>query len=198
MMKSKQKTLMLLGVALASVLVSALGYWGLFFAIKNKTVATTPLLEKIDELSGREARIAVSTNVLRAQSKNIEKLSAYFFKESEVVEFTKKVEMLGPESGAIVSLESLEGGVTEKTVPYLNFRLTATGEFKSIYRLLLLLESFPGKIELKNVRVFYQDTTPDFVVSGSATQGDSASVPVRTPRGSWRFESTMVAHNFIN
>lgn len=186
-MKANKKTLALLGTATILALVGGGVYAFLFFAIKNKTEATSVISEKIDELSGRESRIASSVLVLRKEDANIKKIKEYFFKENEVVAFTKKIEALGTQSGTKLTLQSLEQGYTEKTVPFLNFRIVATGKFADIQRLLVLLENFPGKLEWKTVRLSLDSpqTTemPTIVVAGAPQ---------------WRVDAFLVALNFTN
>lgn len=186
-MKANKKTVILLGVASIFTLVASTAYVLLFLAVKNKTEATASLSEKIEELSGKESRLASSVAVLRRESANIEKLSSFFFKESEVVFFTKKIEALGEQSGTILTIESLDKGFTEKTVPFLNFRIKATGEFTNIERLLILLESFPGKLEWKTLRL----TRDDLPAEGNPVK-PTTTAPL------WKVEAFLTALNFVN
>lgn len=192
-MKANKKTLILLGIATAFTLAVSGVYSFLFYVMKSKTVATATISEKLDELSGRESRIASSISILRHEEGNIAKLSAYFFKESEVVAFTKKIEALGAQSGTTLTIESLDQGYTEKTVPFLNFRVKAIGKFEDVERLLILLENFPGKFEWKTVRLV-RDTTPT-EVDGTGTTKITKSVS-STPL--WRVDAFLVALNFTN
>lgn len=192
-MKANKKTLILLGTAIVFALAGIGAYAFLFFAIKNKTEAASVISEKIDELSGRESRIASSVLVLRKEDANIKKITEYFFKENEVVAFTKKIEALGPQSGTKLILQSLEQGYTEKTVPFLNFRIVATGKFADVQRLLVLLENFPGKFEWKTVRL----TLDSSQVSEAPIAGKTpAKVVATAPQ--WRVDAFLVARNFAN
>lgn len=187
MMKANKKILILLGTAITFTLAGSGAYSLLFFVTKNKTGATSALSEKIDELSGRESRIASSVSVLRKENANIEKISEYFFKENEVVAFTRKVEALGAQSNTALKIDSLDLGYTEKTVPFLNFRIIATGKFSDIQRLLILIENFPGKLEWKTVRL-----ASDADVVGD----DTAKIVAKEPQ--WRLDAFLVALNFTN
>lgn len=189
-MKADKKTLILLGTATALTLAASGAYAFLFFSMKSKTEATSTLSEKIQELSGKESRLTSSVLALRRESASIEKLSAYFFKESEIVNFPKKIEALGAQSGTMLTIESLDEGFTEKTAPFLNFRLRATGKFSDIMRLLVLLENFPGKFEWKTVSLLH-DAPP----AGQTGPSTSRSVE---PAADWRVEAFLVAHNLIN
>lgn len=182
------KTTILLGTALALMAVAGGAYAFFFVVMKGKTQATAELSAKLEELSGKQSRVASALAVLKNEAPQIEKLSAYFIRESEIVAFTKKIEALGPQSGTALTLESLEPGLTEKTVPYLNFRIKATGNFAAVIRLLTLLENFPGKFEWKTVRLVRADTSGQ-QVSATTTRG------INTPE--WSVEVFLTALNFI-
>lgn len=182
------KTTILLGIALTLTVVSGGAYAFFFVVMKGKTQATAELSAKMEELSGKQSRVASALSVLKNEAPQIEKLSAYFIRESEIVAFTKKIEVLGPQSGTALSLESLEPGLTEKTVPYLNFRIKATGNFAAVMRLLTLLENFPGKFEWKTVRLVRRDASGQQVLA-TTTRG------VNTPE--WSVEVFLTALNFI-
>lgn len=189
-MKTNKKTLILLEIAITLALVGLCSYAFLFLATKYKTEATSVIAEKIEELSGRESRIASSVSLLRRENANIKKITEYFFKENEVVAFTKKIESLGPQSGTKLTIQSLDPGYTEKTVPFLNFRIIATGEFSNIQRLLVLIENFPGKFELKTIRI-----ARDSSVTTGVTPSES-KISVNKPK--WRVDAFLVALNFTN
>lgn len=192
-MKANKKTLTLLGTAIVFALAGGGAYAFLYFATKSKTEATSVISEKIEELSGREARIASSVAVLRKEEANIRKITEYFFKENEVVSFTKKIEALGPHSGTKLTIQSLEQGYTEKTVPFLNFRIVATGKFADIQRLLVLLENFPGKFEWKTMRLSRETSQNiEAPIAGKIPTRVIASAP------QWRIDASLVARNFAN
>src|SRR3989344_5974623 len=187
-MKANKKTLALLGTAIALTLAGAGSYAFLFFATKSRTEATSVISEKIEELLGRESRIASSVSVFRKEDTNIKKITEYFFRENEVVAFTKKIELLGPQSGTKLTIESLEQGYTGKTVPFLNFRIVAIGKFADIQRLLILIENFPGKFEWKTARISRDSvsSTEEQIAGGKA----SARVVVKDPQ--WRVDAFLV------
>jgi len=192
-MKSNKKTLLLLATATAFTLAVGSTYAFLFLVTKKITAETALLAEKIDELSGRESRTASSVSILRREDKNIQKISSYFFNESEVVSFAKKLEALGAQSGTKLTIEALDQGYTEKTVPFLNFRIKATGKFVDIERLLELLENFPGKLEWKTVRIVREEI-PTYATQGNST----AKKIVTTNEPEWKAEVFLVALNFTN
>lgn len=192
-MKANKKTLVPLAIATLLTLSAGGLYSFLFYVMKDKTEATLAISEKIDELSGKESRVVASVSTLRRENANIEKISEYFFKENEVVAFTKKIEALGPQSNTIVTIESLEQGYTDKKIPFLNFRIRSSGSFSDVARLLVLIENFPGKLEWKTVRIS-RDSVPTTQMSGDSkeTKPQVVTVPL------WRMEAFLVALNFIN
>jgi len=199
-MNSNKKTLILFWTALTFALAMSGGYAWLFFSIKDKTIATTPISEKIEDITGREARIASSVSLLRREDANIEKLSAFFFsfKESEIVKFTRNIESLSEQSGALVTLDALEQGPGEKAAPYLNFRITAVGTFPQVYRLVLLLENFPGKIEWKTVNLTMEGTKAREAVIDPKTGEEIIPVTTVSDAPQWRLGALLTARNFIN
>lgn len=160
-MKSFSKTtiLLLLGLALTAVFGGAYAF--LFMAMKDKTAATAELSAKNETLAGKESRVSSALSAVKEDSVNIEKLSAFFIKESEIVSFTKKIELLGPQSGTEISLEALDPGVGVGDVPILNFRIVATGEFQNVMRLMGLLENFPAKFEWRSVELSRNEVATD-------------------------------------
>ena len=177
-MKANKNTIKLLGIALVFMLVATGLYVTLFFAIKSKSAATVPLLEKVDELAGRESRITASLAALRKESENIDKIAAVFFKENGIIDFTKKIEALGEQSGTKLTLESLEQSGAGSDSPSLSFRIQATGKFANIERLLILLENFPGKLNWKTVSLSHS--------------GDTAATSL------WNMSLSLQALNMIN
>lgn len=188
-MKSFSKTIALLLLAIVFTVASVGAYTFFFIVMKNKTKATAELLLKTEELSGKGSRVASAVSTLNNERENIDKLSSYFIKESEIALFVKKIEDLGPQSGATISLESLDPGLTEKTVPFLSFRIKATGKFADVERLLVLLENMPGKFEWKTVRLV-RDTS-------SNQQVDTSTQKVATRTALWNLEVFLLARNFV-
>lgn len=182
-MKSN-KIIILFGAALILMIIAVALSSTLFFSMKKKTEESIKFSEKINELSGKESHTASAASALRRESINIEKISDFYFKESEISAFIKKVEALGPQSGTTLVIESLEKGFTEKTVPLLDFRIKARGTFLETSRLLLLLENFPGELEWKNLRVVMEDS--------EAGEVSRSGVPV------WRVEAFLTIINFVN
>lgn len=187
-MKSLNKTTTSFGIALALTIIAGGAYAFLFIAMKNKTEATAALSASSAELSWKESRALSAEMILKNKSTDIEKLSSYFIRESEIVAFTKSIEALGPKSGTTLTIESLDPGVTEKTVPFLNFRVKATGKFADVVRLLMFFENFPGKLEWKTVRLVRDDAV-----------SQQAGVPVSKSGGApdWSVEVFLTALNFV-
>lgn len=181
-MKSFSKTTLLLVSAVVLTAVLGGAYTFFFIAMKNKTEATAALSEQNETLAGKESRITSALAAVKGDSANIDKLGSYFIKESEVVAFTKKLELLGVDSSTILSLEALDPGVGANGAPVLNFRLTATGEFKDVIRLMEFLENFPAKFEWKNVNL---------------SRNDGAVDPKLPKAVQWKISASLSALNFV-
>lgn len=189
-MKIQSKTTILFASAIVFAIAMACIYGFFFVSMKKKTDDTATILARSAELSGKESYTLLTLSTLKTESTNIEKLSSYFVKEDEVVVFAKTIEALGKQSDTILTIESLDQGLTEKSVPLLNFRIKANGQFLNIMRLLVLIENFPGKFEMKTIRfVRIDDINPQTSVFVSKTKIDR--VPV------WSVEMSLTALNFI-
>lgn len=176
--------------ALGFTAVVAGGYTFFFSAMKEKTDSSAELTAKFEELSGKEEKLSASVSMLSLESTQIEKLKSYFIKQSEIVPFTKKIEALGGQSGAVISLESLEPGVSDTNTPTLSFHVKATGKFKEVMQAMTLLENFPAKFEWKTVRLVHEE--------GSPAQLNKKGLPQASLVSSrWVLDMTVVALNFV-
>jgi hypothetical protein len=186
-MKTPNKTKVLLGIAIVCTLVAGGLYTFFFISMKNKTDEAVALSAELSELSGAQLRYASAGAVLKGEQENINKLTAYFIKESEIVAFTKKIEALGQNAGVTLSIESLDPGVTPAGAPLLSFNIIAEGKFENTQRLLSLLQNLPGKFEWRTVRFAREGTiAPDGI--STLSSGGAAK---------WKVEAGLVALNFV-
>ena len=190
-MKSSQKTLVLLIITFILAIFVGSVYTFLFVAMKRKTEETADFLMRKDELSGKESRSASALASMKGESENISKLSTYFIKESEIVLFTKKIESLGPASGTTLSLETLEPGMLEGSIPILNLRIKADGKFKNIMQLVALLENYPAKLEWKSINFVRDDKDSVPVTTKSTNKVALPGEPL------WTIEMSLNVFNFI-
>lgn len=189
-MKSLNKTTIFLGISLALALMVGGVYAFFFVAIKNKNRSIVEFLSKNEELAGRESRLRFSKSSLKIEQSNIDKLSSYFVKESDIVSFAKKIEALSAESGTTLSLELLEPGVVEGSIPVLNFRVKAKGGFSEVMKLMALLENYPVNFEWKSVNLIRDDSSAVPTVAQN----------VKTPRSvapQWIITVSLSAFNFL-
>ena len=190
-MKKLTKTQTLLISAL-TFMIAASGWYSFFFvAMKKKTDSAGEFFVKIEELSGKNAKLSASVGVLKEEAERVEKLKSYFIKESGIVAFTKSIEGLGVLSGVTLSLESLEPGLGDANTPVLNFRIKATGKFEEVMHAITLLENLPAKFEWKSVRLLRENDGVIPVVGK-----DALHVTVKEPR--WQLYVTVVAINFVH
>ncbi len=164
------------------MVVTASGYAFFFIAMKKKTDGAGELFAKIEELSGKNAKLSASVGALREEAERVEKLKSSFIKESGIVTFAKSLEALGVQSEATLTIESLEPGLGDANTPVLNFRIKAAGRFGEVMRVVALLENLPAKLEWKTVRILREN---------DALQGS-----VREPK--WLLDVAVVATNFVN
>lgn len=189
-MKSLNKTTIFLGISLALAIIIGGAYAFFFVAVKNKNKSIAEFLSKNEELAGRESRLRFSKSSLKIEQSNIDKLTSYFIKEKDIVSFAKKIEALGAESGTTLSLELLEPGVAEGSIPVLNFRVKAKGEFTEVMKLTALLENYPVKFEWKSVRLVRDDSSTVPTVAQNAKTS-------RAVAPQWIVTISLSAFNFL-
>lgn len=185
-MKSTNRTKIIFSFAIVCA-IGAGGIYAFFYtSMKNKTEATVGLSAQLNELSGQQARYLAAASALSDEKHNIEKLSAYFIRENDVVSFAKKIETLGPRSGTVVSIEALDPGVISGT-SFLAFKISAEGKFENLEKLLVLLQNFPGKFEWKTVRLLKIAVATSDTVNGTT----------KVIAAKWKLEASLTALNFI-
>lgn len=189
-MKPFNKTKVLLGISVILIMVTGGAYGFFFVAIRDKNKSIAEFLSRNEELMGRESRLRLAENGVKVEQLNIEKLSSYFIKESEVVSFAKKIEALGVESGTTLSLELLEPGVVEGGYPFLNLRVKARGGFKEVMKLTALLENYPVRFEWKSVSLVHDD-------SGGGTTITQNAKTSRNISPQWVITISLSASNFL-
>ena len=193
-MKTTNKTIILLLVALVIAAFSGMAYAFFFFAMKDKSEETAQLSVASEALSNKESRLSASLSMIKGDNENVGKLSGYFIKESEIVAFTQKMELLGGQSGTTLTLESLDPALDVKKEPVLNFRLKATGKFKDVVRLMVLLENFPAKFEWDTVQLM-RDDTPLVVPALTTGKEGIKKIVATSPR--WSLSISLKALNFV-
>jgi hypothetical protein len=193
-MKTINKTIILFASAVVVAASSGTAYAFFFFAMKDKAEETAQLSLTSEALSNNESRLSTSLSAIKGENENVDKLSGYFIKESEIVAFTQKMELLGVQSGTALTLESLEPTLDVKKEPVLNFRLKATGSFKDVMRLIVLLENFPAKFEWDTVQVGRDD---GLLEGGSPTTGKPGAKKGAPTSPLWSLSISLRALNFI-
>ncbi len=190
-MKKLTKTQILLIGSLTFLVAVTSGYSFFFIAMKEKTDSTGELFAKMEELSGRNSKLAAAVDVLKNEARRVEKLKSYFIKESEIVVFAKNIEMLGIQAGVTLSLASLDPGIGDTNTPVINFSIKATGKFEEVMHVITLLENSSTTLEWKSIRLLRENDGAIPVVGKDAPQATN-----KEPR--WLLEATVVAVNFIH
>lgn len=187
-MSKLNKTTTFLVFSTTCALVAGGVYLFFFISIKDKTQEAITLATQAKEFSDRGVRYAALASSLKTSAEATDKLSGYFIKESEIVTFTKKIEALGPKAGVKLSIQSLEPGLAQKDVAFLNFRIVAEGKFENIEKLLFFLQNFPGKFEWNNLRLTRE---------GDIESGPGSKAPKVALAPQWKAEATLMAFNFV-
>jgi hypothetical protein len=103
------------------------------------------------------------------------RLSNFFIPADKVVTFIESLEALGPQSGSKLTLSAIDADNLESAVPgtqgKVHARLSSTGSWSSVMRLLSLAEVLPYKITIGNVSL-------------QSAGGDVSSLSVGAAKGS--------------
>lgn len=169
----------------------ASGVYSFFFAAtKSKAENATVLAVRAGEVESKRAKLGLTLATLKDQADNIQKLDELFIKQKEIVNFAKKIESLGVNSGTKISIERLTPAPTKDGVPTLSFNVKVQGKFADVMRTLELLENFPAKIEWGSVSIKRESEGSIAVVraKGGVLQ---ATEPV------WKMDVAGVALNFV-
>lgn len=191
-MKSLTKTAVFFIIALLLTVVAAGTYSYFFLKMKDRVEKTIEFNAKEDVLEGREQRINTAVSAMKNDAPRIEKLSQYFIRETEIVDFTEKIEALGKESGVEFSMQSLDRVDVPSGASVLNLRVKATGDFQNVVKFMALLENFTAKFDWKNVKLVRNDgAAPEFDENGKLKKIQTNTTPT------WSADITLVAFNFI-
>lgn len=192
---SLNKTAKLFIASMLMILAFAGTYIFFFISMRDKVTQAAELSLKAEDLSGKDARIDATLDILETEALTMEKISKNFIKESEIVDFAKTVETLGPLSKTKLTIESLEPGVGDRSIPVLNFRVKAQGEFKNIIALIALLENFPARLDWNSVRIAHIETPVVTVEADPKTKTPAKALPPGPPL--WSTEISLTALNFV-
>lgn len=140
----------LLGVVLAL-------YVYLFMRMEEKTIAASDASLKATLLENRQGGLSQNLALLKKHAVDIETIDSLFVKEREVVLFTERVEAVGREIGAPVTLVSLNSGVRPGGVKTLAFQVKTEGDFSQIMRVLKRFENFPARLDVDGARMYRND-----------------------------------------
>ena len=191
---SFNKTAKLFTASFITIAVLAGVYTYFFISMRNNVDKSVLGAAKIEDLAGKDERIDATLAILAKEALVMQKVSASFIKQSEIVNFTRTLESLGPQSHTELSIESLEPGVGDRGIPVLNFRIKAQGKFKDVVALIALLENFPARLDWNSarlVRIGTPATVPVLDSKGIAVQKAPSSIPL------WSVEVSLTALNFI-
>jgi len=134
-------------ITAGSVMLATLfAYGALFFFIQEKMSETADLVLKKEDEGMRMVHIRALEKSLKETASEREKISSYFVRKNEAVQFIERIEELGRRSNLSLSLQNVSVADKEKV-----FRLNANaeGRFEDMMYFLELLPNLPYKISLE-------------------------------------------------
>lgn len=133
----------------------------MFLEVEKIKIETDNLNQKIIE----EKKASDSFNSLVRTVENIkensEKISKFFIKKEEVVNFLDKIESLASDTNTQISIQS----VTEKKIPeggsLISVGISAQGTYSNVNYLIRMLEELPYQTEIQSVNLSKQTIVDD-------------------------------------
>lgn len=139
-------------IATAGVLFAAtLSIYGMLYHLMGeKTSEAADLILRRESAGAEDERIRELAKSLAETEVERQKVSSYFVRGSEAVEFIKRIEVLGRQSSLSLALQSVSVADMDKV-----FRLEAktAGRFEDTMYFLALLESLPYKVSLTGASI---------------------------------------------
>lgn len=144
-------TKILIGVSVLALAVLGANYM-LFSEIRQKNERTSGFSVDIELELKKEQRLRAMKQLVRDTEEKRAQLNQYFIDgESAIVDFLERIESLGDEVGAPVTIDSVSPQETEDDVAYEHLRITLStqGAWRDVFHLFSLIESLPYSIEVE-------------------------------------------------
>lgn len=147
--------LLILALSVTILVGAVYGYMHYVVKISIARAATARDIVALEKANkGREQGVRAlheRTAIARAS------LSQFFIPADRVVEFIEAIEALGPQTGSIVTLSSIDdvppGQIKESKYGLARAHVEARGSWSSVMRALSLAENFPYAISVQDTRV---------------------------------------------
>jgi len=139
-------------VALATCVITIIGYGFWYAAIEAKSAAVAELKDEVTTKNENAGRIASARASLAELSGSEEIIQGYFVPETGVVAFINNLEAQGRRQGTTVSVLSVSTSATEKP-PTLVFSLTISGSFDAVMRTVGVIEYAPYDLSISALAI---------------------------------------------
>jgi hypothetical protein len=128
----------------------------IFFVFLLREVKKNINISKQAEINLQEEMLALEeakdfNNFFRSIENEKILLESYFIQNSDVVPFLDKIEMMGSKVGIKTEVSQIE---IAKDNSGLVLEIKNEGNFKRLYKFLLLLENFPYELEFTSVEIY--------------------------------------------
>ncbi len=149
-MKDKKKIIITITLASLFVVITAAGFFYVLNVIRAKGDNTALLLDNIQTEIVRRNKIASLNSEIKAIAPERAMLETHFAKSSDVVPFLDTLQALAVKAGAPAEVSSLD---LSKEGGGLAVSMKAEGNFKSIHKLLALLQNSPYELDFSSVKI---------------------------------------------
>ena len=142
--------------AVLAVLILLGMYSTLFVIIKNKNNNISILKNQVDIKVRKDQRLSSIKQLMADLDKEIKQIDTYFVSKDGVVNFLESLEALRSVSGAYINVNSVSVNDSElNNIPYelLNVEFTARGSWRSIVKLISLIEILPLGVTIERMQL---------------------------------------------
>ncbi len=152
------------------VVVFVMGVYAyMYYRIQVSTSKTVTALGALHDGPSSANKEQLSLLEYKASLDKWSKLQDFFISPDEEVVFIETIESLGPESGSSVTITSIDSDKFENAVPgtkgKLKAKVSATGSWSSVMRMLSLAEVTPYEVSINNIRLDQYSTSMNDVDS---------------------------------
>ncbi len=137
---------------LALVVITILAYSFLFWMLAKKADEVSVLATEARSIEERAESVRAAENLLRETELERRVLTDSFVAESRIIDFISELESLGPVSGTLLEIASVDA-VQGEQGQTLNVEISALGSWDSVYHLLSLVEVLPYHVTITSFSI---------------------------------------------
>ena len=172
--------LLILAIVILLIVISLYGY------MYQTTIASVDragtAIDFVASEQGNSSKAKTLTNLASSTLANRNALSTFFVSSDDIVSFITTIEALGPQSGSILNITSIDAdhltNAQPGTIGSAHAHIDAHGSWSSVMRLIDLAEQMPYVVSISHVRL---SNSPDSKLSGSWGVSFDIQVSIMVP-----------------